>query len=53
MQEPQSLINFELPELLKVTQSGERFLHFDSGPYDIQRKMVFHRSSGTRLAQWR
>ena len=36
MQEPQSLTDFELPELLKVTHSGERFLHFDSGPNDTK-----------------
>ena len=41
MQEPQSLTDFELPELLKVTHSGERFLHFDSGPNDTKRIMVF------------
>ena len=41
IQEPQSLTVFELPELLKVTHSGERFLHIDSGPNDTKRKMVF------------
>ncbi|XP_063727137.1 uncharacterized protein LOC134854711 [Symsagittifera roscoffensis] len=41
MQEPHSLTDFELPELLKVTHSGERFLHFDSGPNDTKRIMVF------------
>ena len=41
MQEPNSLTDFELPELLKVTHSGERFLHFDSGPNDIKWIMVF------------
>ena len=39
MQEPHSLTDFELPELLKVTHSGERFLHFDSGPNDTKRIM--------------
>ena len=41
MQEPQSLTDFELPELLKVTHSGERLLHFDSGPNDTKRITVF------------
>ena len=36
-----SLIGFELPKLLKVTHSRERFLHFDSGPDNTQRVMVF------------
>ena len=40
MQEPQSLTDFEQPELLKVAHSGERFLHFDSGPNDTKRKMM-------------
>ena len=42
IQEPQSLTDFELPELLKVTHSGERFLHFDSGPNDTKRTMLFN-----------
>ena len=41
MQEPQSLTDFELQELLKMTRSGERFLHFYSGPNDTKLKMVF------------
>ena len=41
MQETQSLTDFNLPELLKVTHSGERFLHFGSGPNDTKRIMVF------------
>ena len=49
MQEPQSLTDFELPELLKVTHSGERFLHFDSGPNDTKRIMVFTTLPGLDL----
>ena len=41
MQEQKLIIGFELPDLLKVTHSGERFLHFDSGPDDTKRIMVF------------
>ena len=47
MQEPQSLTYFELPELLK--HSGERFLHFDSGPNDTNRIMVFTTLPGLDL----
>ena len=35
-----SLTDFEMPELLRVTHSGERFLHFDSGPNDYKGLMV-------------
>ena len=49
MQEPQSLTYFELPELLKVTHSGERFLHFDSGPNYTKRIMVFTTFPGLDL----
>ena len=49
MQEPQSLTDFELPELLKVTHSGERFLHLDSGPNDTNRIMVFNTLPGLDL----
>ena len=41
MQKPQSLTDFELPELLKVTHRAESFLHFDSGLNDTKRKTVF------------
>ena len=41
MQKPQSLTDFELPELLKVTHRGESFFHFDSGPNDTKRITVF------------
>ena len=49
MQEPQSLTDFELQELLKMTRSGERFLHFYSGPNDTKLKMVFITLSGLDL----
>ena len=49
MQEPNSLTDFELPELLKVTHSGERFLHFDSGPNDNKQIMVFTTLPGLDL----
>ena len=49
MHEPQSLTDFEMPELLKMTQSGERFLHFDSG---AKENNGFDHSSRTRLSQW-
>ena len=41
MQELQFLTDFELPQLLEVTHSGGRFLHFDSGPNDTKRILVF------------
>ena len=40
MPEPKSLNDFELPELLKMTHNGDRFLHFDSGTKDTKRIMV-------------
>ena len=49
MQELKSLIDFELPELPKVTHSGERFLHFDYGPNDTKRIMLFTTLPGLDL----
>ena len=47
MQEPQSLTDFELPELLKVTHKGN--FHFDSGPNDNKRILFYTTLPGLDL----
>ena len=39
--EPWSLKGFEVPELLQVAHSGEKFIYFDSPPQDEKRIFVF------------
>ena len=34
---------------MKVTHSGERFLHFDSGPNDTKQTMLFNTLAGLDL----
>ena len=41
MSEPSSLRGFEIPELLQMAHSGEKFMYYDSGPQDEKRIIVF------------
>ena len=41
MSEPSSLKGFEIPELLQMVHSGEKFMYYDSGPQDEKRIIVF------------
>ena len=39
--EPSSLKGFQIPELLQMAHSDEKFMYYDSGPQDDERVIVF------------
>ena len=41
MSEPSSLKGFQIPELLQMAHSDEKFMYYDSGPQDDERVIVF------------